>query len=57
MKSKKFDKKLLLSKKTVAHLDNAEMQVVQGGVNTFVLCETWFGGPCPATNFLTCAPC
>jgi hypothetical protein len=57
MKSKKFDKKLLLSKKAVAHLDSAEMQVVQGGLATFLLCETWIVGPCPATNFPTCAPC
>ncbi|UCH98352.1 MAG: class I lanthipeptide [Candidatus Aminicenantes bacterium] len=31
MKMKRFDKKLLLNKKTIAHLDNGEMEVVYGG--------------------------
>ena len=32
MKSKKFDKKLVLNKKTVAHLNNEEMVAANGGI-------------------------
>ena len=31
MKSKNFSKKLMLNKKTIAHLDNKEMKVAHGG--------------------------
>ncbi len=34
MKTKQFDKKLVLNKKTVAHLNNGEMNGVQGGIDT-----------------------
>ena len=32
MKTKRFDKKLVLNKKTIAHLVNGEMKAVEGGV-------------------------
>lgn len=31
MKTKRFDKKMVLNKKTIAHLENRVMNVVQGG--------------------------
>ena len=34
MKLKTFTKKLNLNKKTIAHLDNREMNVLRGGANT-----------------------
>ncbi len=41
MKTRKFEKKLVLSKKTVANLDNAAMLAVHGGDETgFTDCRT-----------------
>jgi hypothetical protein len=37
MKTKKFDKKLVLNKKTIAHLNKGEMNAVEGG---YVNCIT-----------------
>ncbi len=34
MKTKKFDKKLVLSKETIASLDNLDMKELQGGALT-----------------------
>ena len=34
MKTKTFEKKLILNKKTVAHLDKDEMSVIYGGIST-----------------------
>jgi len=36
MKTKKFDKKLTLNKKTLAHLENGEMKVAKAGGNPWV---------------------
>jgi hypothetical protein len=36
MKTKPFDKKLVLNKKTIAHLDNDKMNAVQGGMPTCI---------------------
>lgn len=38
MKTKRFDKKLVLNKKTIAHLDIREMNAVQGQGATLILC-------------------
>ncbi len=35
MKIKKITKKLTLNKKTVAHLNNGELNAIQGGVDTW----------------------
>jgi hypothetical protein len=56
MKSKKFDKKLVLGKKTIVDLNNGEMDEIQGGgpsgqtcpncqVTTWSRCLTVCGGP------------
>lgn len=52
MKTKKFTKKLGLSKETIVHLDNAGMQAVKGG-------EFTIGGPscwpnCPIISVIIC---
>jgi hypothetical protein len=36
MKSKKFDKKLTLNKKTLARLENSEMKAAQAGLDPWV---------------------
>jgi hypothetical protein len=45
MKTKRFDKKLILNKKTIALLNNGEMNVVAGGYSvpglTCRLCPTY----------------
>jgi hypothetical protein len=59
MKNKKFNKKLLLNKKTIANLKNGEMKKAQGG-NTGPTCPA-----CPFTDFChtwifticSCSPC
>lgn len=53
MKTKNFEKKLVLKKENIARLDNSEMKQLQGGAYTLI-CETWMAGPCLATNFPTC---
>jgi natural product precursor len=47
MGSKKFCKKLSLSKKTIANLNNGEMKNVQGGTTCGTCaCPTYGGGSC-----------
>ena len=36
MKTKKFDKKLTLNKKTLARLENVEMKVAKAGINPLI---------------------
>lgn len=50
MKTKKFSAKLLLNKKTIANLINAEMSNLKGGEKTRITC-----GSCWYT--MTCNPC
>jgi natural product precursor len=45
MKTKEFGKKLSLNKKTISHLDNQEMNDVQGGTGT-----------CVSMIYLSCSP-
>jgi hypothetical protein len=50
MGSKKFSKKLRLSKKTIANLNNGEMKNVQGGTspsNCPMFCDTYGVDSCP----------
>ncbi len=50
MKTKFFDKKLVLNKKTIVHLNNGEMEVVCGGYIpplTRICHETSLENPCP----------
>jgi hypothetical protein len=46
MKTKQFGKKLSLNKKTIAHLDDAKMSNVQGGIDTS---PTAYGATCCST--------
>ncbi len=48
MKTKRFEKKLALNKKTIAHLEPGEQSVVKGGVEMTYSC----GGTC-----VTCVTC
>ena len=50
MKAKKIDKKLVLKKKTIAHLEQDQMNRVQGGVP-----KTWGLFCPPADTIRTCA--
>jgi natural product precursor len=43
MKTKNFDKKLVLSKETVADLNVEEMQVVYGGATAVSVCQCPIG--------------
>jgi natural product precursor len=55
MKPKKLNKNLLLNKKTIADLNNKEMNVVYGGAVTNSLgidCDT--GCPCLTRIYVTC---
>jgi hypothetical protein len=56
MKTKKFSKKLVLNKKTVANLENGEMKKVQGG-KTVVSCPCPRTEFCPTWIFAICSPC
>lgn len=55
MKTKRFDKKLVLNKKTIAHLHNGEMKAVAGGnppgpickSAPLLTCVSAFGWSCP----------
>jgi natural product precursor len=53
MKTKKLNKKLTLSKKTIAHLENSEMNAARGGETEPVLCiftkKECSEVPCPVT--------
>lgn len=44
MKFKRTEKKLSMHKLTVANLDNAEMQVVEGGIETEGTCSLCYSG-------------
>jgi len=46
MNSKKFEKKLVLKKETIAHLDNLELGAVRGGVEYTHSCPTECDGSC-----------
>ena len=48
MKTKKFDKKLTLNKKTIADLSNPEMEKIQGGVVSLPL------SACCVTEYSKC---
>jgi natural product precursor len=57
MKTKKFDKKLALGKKTVANLNLKEMKVLKGGGFTDGELVTCFE-TCPTCNFeVSIDPC
>ena len=49
MRTKKFSKKLMLNKKTVAHLDNNEMNAAHGGIHPSLIgtCPTYGKASCP----------
>ena len=49
MKPRKFEKKLALSKQTIADLKSVEMKEVQGGKTVFPSCNG-----CPDTQTPTC---
>jgi len=54
MKTKRFDKKLVLNKKTIAHLGRGELNAVEGGIEclmTISYCPTY--RTCP-TDCKTC---
>lgn len=65
MKIKKFHKKLVLNKRTIAHLSNSEQDVVKGGAVTRTcpsvqLCtntDQECGTTCPRTGVPICAEC
>lgn len=42
MKAKMFEKKLILKKQTISHLEDIEMKQALGGGNTDDVCPTWF---------------
>lgn len=46
MKTKRFDKKLVLNKKTIVHLNIGEMNEVQGQGDTEFPCPTVIGPTC-----------
>jgi len=50
MKAKKFSKRLILNKKTIANLNSNEMKAVQIGIATGILCP-----PTENTCIITCA--
>lgn len=56
MKPMRFDKRLVLNKKTVAHLNPIEMRYVNGGGNPsrpFTLCDCPSTG-CPTKDIVIC---
>ena len=55
MKTKKFNKRLTLNKKTVSDLNDKEMKDLHGGAGTFGSCA-YTCSPCD-TRFQTCLPC
>ncbi len=61
MKTQRFDKKLTLNKKTIATLDQDQMQGIYGGtLPTEMFCKTSRDYPCPtdpqlcAISFFVC---
>jgi len=59
MKTKIFNKKLSLNKKTVADLNNKEMQGVHGGAETVerTICITKCATDCPVCTITRCTVC
>jgi len=53
MKKKTFNKKLALSKETIAHLNNSEMHGIAGGTAQPTPSN---GGPCPLLTQYNCTP-
>ena len=56
MKTKNFSKRLMLNKKTVAHLNKGELKNIHGGVSTVSNPETRTIGVCCLQSLIT-APC
>ncbi len=61
MKTKKFEKKLWLNKKTIAHLGNIQLGNVKGGdlKTTLFPCQVSECEPCQTLHFTNCdtLPC
>ena len=61
MKTKKLSKKLVLNKKTVASLNNAEIKDIKGGETGLYTCQATCNTACPTCNTecscVTCFPC
>ncbi len=59
MKSKKFDKKLVLGKKTIVDLNKGEMEGIQGGLDTARACPEPWSEPWHSCCFSVCGgfPC
>ena len=56
MKTKKFNKKLVLNKKTIVNLKNGQMKKVQGG-KTYPPCGSPCTEFCDTWIFTICDPC
>lgn len=54
MKTKPFNKKLVLNKKTVSHLNRRELKAVDGGEE---ICDTDQAPTCISFQGLTCETC
>lgn len=46
MKARRFNKRLFLNRKTVAHLSSIEMKRARGGEPPTLRCPTWGEGSC-----------
>jgi hypothetical protein len=62
MRKKRFDKKLVLNKKTVAHLNKGDMNSVEGGKKDcvsipFPTCASYQGWTCPTNDPSIVGPC
>lgn len=61
MKPKSFSKKLALSKKTIAHLNDGDMKGVHGGIYTVEMpeCRSWIKTECchPSDIVTDCPHC
>lgn len=65
MKTKKFDKKLLLNKKTIADLDSSEMIDLRGGITgsrcvadtCWIVCDLTDEIYCPSAPWTNCTNC
>jgi hypothetical protein len=47
MKIKKFSKRLVFNKETIAHLDDTKLRQIQGGESDTVCSETFCTSNCP----------
>jgi hypothetical protein len=56
MKAKRFDKKLVLTKKTIAHLNNDEQKTTKGGAPTY-MCPPTYTCTCRITGDPVCIVC